>query len=816
MRHTHTSRMGSPVDKRVQEVTEPCIYTFVPIVQKLPIKSCLAATSAASEGKQHENVAEETTREAVTEAQPFRAVYIPHTEEREERNSIQSHRNTDSACTPPNDLMSCSASLSNQSKNTSGGGQTTMEAATNKHTDISQRRHQCVPGRASEVSLGCYSKTQVDRVSPTNSADLFPTPASSRESILSACSDRDTSLFGSRTISPCSSVCSGIFTPSIVPVKKHFLAPGSSLISLPQSLRSSCESLSCPMSPTPTRHRPPLTRLSLLTAILRKGRLPVLSSTVQRPYTPCWPINNITLSHCRACSAASSVASIPFELSSNFSSTTSIDSQSDAFRDPTRCATAPPLLCKMTCPQNQIKTSTSNTIPRWQQVISPPPPSTLNSGIKNGSLRLVPQPVCSSIVRSVSPMNRSYVSVSQPKSPMVKPSICVNMDKWPNKLTCQSPEPAFKLDTGVPQKWTRLPNPPFSKRQSSSQQLKSPPSCPSENVTYAFSPAPSPTRFTAGRPQVPSQSEPKKSHHCLSASRYTPMALSGWPSPGASPSSTPTPSPAPPIRELTPSPCLSLRSTPSPRPGSGISDGSDREGKKRKPHKIKSSYKSLAAIPTNTLLLDQQVIDEQVEKEQGDRGVLLDPEETDTHTEMCSPAWLRKESEELYAVIDEILASSPIPPKSKPPVVKEAQKNSSTFPQTFGRETKYASVGILKSPGNDQRRADETRLIRSVTTAPRLTSEHPQIKSECSPWRHIVSQHYSDSPKGRSTVRGDGDSKGRVLGAEERSCAPSECDLHITEPEEPVSHPPKHGPSLGSSTSFYPAERKLLAFQTQI
>ncbi|KAJ0005108.1 hypothetical protein NQD34_011322 [Periophthalmus magnuspinnatus] len=486
-------------------------------------------------------------------------------------------------------------------------------------------------------------------------------------------------------------------------------------------------------------------------------------------------------------------------------------------------ATAPPLLCKTSCPKNQIKTSISNTVPRWQQVISPPPLSTLKSQKKSSSLK--PVAVGSSIVKSVSPVNRSYVSISKPQSPILMPSMCVNVDNTPNKFTCLSPEPALELNTGVPQKWTRLPNSSFSKLQSLSQQLKSPPSCSSQNVTSAYSPSPPPTGFTVGKPRVPTQFEPKKSplpSHCLSPSRYTPMAFSGWPSPGASasptPTHTPTPSPAPPIRELTPSPCLSLRSTPSPRPGSGISDSSDREGKKRKPHKIKSSYKSLAAIPTNTLLLDQQVIDEQVEKGEGgagDRGVPLDAQETDTHKEMCSPAWLRKESEELYAVIDEILRSSPIPPKSKSPAVNEAQKNNATFPRTYGRETKYASVGNLKSPGNEWRSADlhKTRPggIRNTATIPRLTPEDPHRQSDCSPSRRFVSQQHF-SAKGRNTSGVDSGSKGQRLGGGEHPLAPSACDLHITEPEEPVRHAPKHGPS----TSFCPAERKPGAFQTQI
>lgn len=812
MRHSCTDRMESPVDKSMGKVTVPCIFTFVPVVQKLPIKSCLETTSVASEGEQHKNTAGETTREAMSGEQVLTASYIPCSDEKEGRSSKQSEGTTHTS-TPPCGLVTGSApTVSNQSENNHCWRQDTMKLVPNIHADVSEQRYQSVPGRASEVR---YFKTQQASASPTHSAVLYSTPASSRESILSADSDKNASpISGSRTISPCSSVYSGIFTPSIVPVKKHFLAPGSSLISLPQSCRSSYESLSCPMSPTAVRHRPPLTRLSLLTAILRKGRLPILSSTVQRPYTPCWPVNRITLSHCTACSAASSVASIPLELSSEFSSSTSIDSQSDTHRDLSRCATAPPLLINSKCPQNQTRTGKLNAVPRWQQTTSPR--SALNSHKKN-NLQQVLQPVCSSVVKSVSPINlhRSYVSVSKPKSPTLKPSFCLSVDSKHNKLLCLSPEP--ELNTGVPERWIRPPSLSFSKLQSLSHQLKTPShfSCSSENVT-PFSPSPPPAGLTVEKPRVANCSQPKSSplmSHCLIPSRYTPVDFTGWPSPYATPSPTPTPSPAPPIRELTPSPVLSLCSTPSPRPGSGRLDGADREGKKRKPHKIKSSYKSLAAIPTNTLLLDQQVIDEQVERAEDttwDKGVPSDVAQKDTHNEMCSPAWLRKESEELYAVIDEILASS-LSSTSKSPAVKEVQKNDSAFPRNYGRETKYASVCSLTSSGSNNRKADLHETKPGVIRGPPLTTQYHNKKPEYTPLKQfVVSQLHNDSTKGENTCGS------KTQREEECFSGTSACDLHITEPEERMQHSLKHGPPLCTTTSFCPAERKLEAFETQI
>uniref|UniRef100_A0A673B2D4 Uncharacterized protein n=1 Tax=Sphaeramia orbicularis TaxID=375764 RepID=A0A673B2D4_9TELE len=572
-----------------------------------------------------------------------------------------------------------SPSVSAQSENTPNtvtSRSDLMETAVDKHGGISQRRCHNAPGRGGEVSSGRFlkrSSVSEDRSSPSNSADLFPTPASSRESILSECEDRDKFWWGvglssvtspvsfSRTVSPCSSVRSGVFTPSVVQVKRHFLAPGSSLVNIPQTCMSSCESLSVPQSPPP-RHRPPLTRLSLLTAILRKGRLPVLSSSLQRPYTPCWPVNPVTLSFCNACSAASSVASIPLEFSSRFSSTASVDSQSHVHREPSR-----------------LKRCHLNSIPRWEEVVSPPPQRSLKP-VKNNTLPQAPPPLFLSQYKSVSPPDHeeishctspikaehSYISISKPMSPELKSSTTQMSLKGHvgNKINppiSVSPQPITEEDTCVPQKWTRLPHSSFSKLQSLSQQLRSASSCP-PHIHSSQPRSPSitviPAHTNAQSPLPPSQNATGKykserdrpaakkplSSHCLSPSRYTPIVFPGWPSPTASPS--PTPSPAPPIRDLTPSPSLSLRSTPSPRPGSGISDCSDREGKKRKPHKIKSSYKSLAAIPTNTLLLDQQV------------SYLFEFNPTYPCCYMCSPAQLRQQSEELYAVIDEILGKT--------------------------------------------------------------------------------------------------------------------------------------------------------------
>ncbi|KAM8859920.1 uncharacterized protein mlip isoform 2-T2 [Spinachia spinachia] len=633
-----------------------------------------------------------------------------------------------------------SPSVAVQSENTRihvASGTAAMETAVDKHRGISQWQCHDTAGLA-EIGSGYFvnrANVSEGRMSRTSSADLLATAASSRESILSEGSDGGKSWSAAqlsyvtspvsfqRIASPCSSVCSGIFSPAVVQIKRHFLAPGSSLVNTP--CFSSCESLSssvCAQSPPPRppRHRPPLTRLSLLTAILRKGRLPVLSSAFQRPYTPCWPVNPVTLSFCNACTAASSVTSIPLDFSSQFSSSASLDSQSHTH---SRCATAPPQVqsneLNRTFPQTQVKRSSeqicSSSVPQSQLVISPAPPR-------------APPLFCSNSVFPATHREMDY-TISQKlqhthKSPELKP---VNADlylKGPadNNLKNLIPETTkamYEQGTAVLPKLRHLPNSSLTRLHSLSQRLRSPPVCPprpelsqphSSGVTVVCDMASSPALNTTGRcesgrscpdPRSAPASAGLHKAHCLSPSRYTPIAFPGWPSPTSSP--TPTPSPAPPIRDFTPSPSLCMRSTPSPRPRSGISDWSDREGKKRKTHKIKLSYKSLAAIPTNTVLLDQQAIDEHVEREESpcdplDRCGTFDRGVADTHTKMCSPAELRQQSEELYAVIDEIMSipasKSPQPPRLLNTRVGLQQKSSS-LTKSLGRETKYASVCSL-------------------------------------------------------------------------------------------------------------------------
>ncbi|XP_032409731.1 muscular LMNA-interacting protein isoform X2 [Xiphophorus hellerii] len=702
----------------------------------------------------------------------------------------------------------------------------------------------------SEHSLGYFANrgsVPEDRTSPVNSTDLFPTPSSSRESILSEGLDKEPGWYTmqpssvtspasfSRTVSQCSSIRSGVFSPAVVQIRKHSLAPGSSLIHTPQTCFSSCDSLSsstCLQTPT-SRHRPPLTRLSLLTAILRKGRLPVLSAKLQRPYTPCWPVNPVTLSVCKACSAACSVASIPLEFSSQFSSSTSVDSQNPVCREPSSVVSAPftaeSSKHHVKCLQTQV---TSGEL-RKAQVKSPPLAKTNNlpkttpplfPNLKLISVTQHEQPAMAATTKNF--ISKWHDFSEQRPTMLLKDHINNNTRKLllPTSLSIKEPE------TSAPRKSTCQPNSSLWRLQMLSQQLRSPPVSPSRLQPSPPHITPLNTRSSlphlqqttkvggresegsghVSRGPTPSQTFPKP--RSLSPFCYTTIAFPGWSSPTSTP--TPTPSPAPPIRDLTSSPSLSLRSTPSPRPGSGISDCSDREGKKRKhAHKIKSSYKSLAAIPTNTILLDQQAIDEEVERKMNDCNS-MDSTPTDTHAEMCSPAELRQKSEDLYAVIDEILANSrpPCQKTSKSSTTKEHFQHRPSFSKSLGRETKYASLCSLTPSANKQRNLTDVEktkpgMIRPMSAIPRLTEEIEDRFKSIS-LRKYFQQAMSDKKKVENTrlaAQTDTfmDSKEKLIEDKktaERRGLFSVCELHIKESDEQLGLTGKEaGASFGTT-----------------
>uniref|UniRef100_A0A672VDJ4 Muscular LMNA interacting protein n=1 Tax=Strigops habroptila TaxID=2489341 RepID=A0A672VDJ4_STRHB len=84
-------------------------------------------------------------------------------------------------------------------------------------------------------------------------------------------------------------------------------------------------------------------------------------------------------------------------------------------------------------------------------------------------------------------------------------------------------------------------------------------------------------------------------------------------------------------------------------PGAALSHNTA-DLQKHQQYKIKTSYKAFAAIPTNTLLMEQKALEEPIKTTSVTEGTALD-----THSEMCSPAELRQQTEQLCAVIDQVL-----------------------------------------------------------------------------------------------------------------------------------------------------------------
>ncbi|NXK67073.1 MLIP protein, partial [Sylvietta virens] len=108
-------------------------------------------------------------------------------------------------------------------------------------------------------------------------------------------------------------------------------------------------------------------------------------------------------------------------------------------------------------------------------------------------------------------------------------------------------------------------------------------------------------------------------------------------------------------------------------------------------YKIKTSYKAFAAIPTNTLLMEQKALEEPTKPASVTEGTALD-----THSEMCSPAQLRQQTEELCAVIDQVL-QDPLTMVTHQYVewtysLPFLLLMSTTLQRAAGRETRYANL----------------------------------------------------------------------------------------------------------------------------
>ncbi|XP_061253820.1 muscular LMNA-interacting protein isoform X17 [Bos javanicus] len=143
-------------------------------------------------------------------------------------------------------------------------------------------------------------------------------------------------------------------------------------------------------------------------------------------------------------------------------------------------------------------------------------------------------------------------------------------------------------------------------------------------------------------------------------------------------------------------------------------------------YKTKSSYKAFAAIPTNTLLLEQKALDEPAKTDSISKDSTLDPP-----LELCSPAQLRQQTEELCATIDKVLQDSLSMHSSDSPssslqtfLGSDTIKMPTTLPRAAGRETKYAN---LSSPSST---VPESQLTKPGVIRPAPVKSKILLKKE--------------------------------------------------------------------------------------
>ncbi|XP_047414835.1 muscular LMNA-interacting protein isoform X8 [Sciurus carolinensis] len=176
------------------------------------------------------------------------------------------------------------------------------------------------------------------------------------------------------------------------------------------------------------------------------------------------------------------------------------------------------------------------------------------------------------------------------------------------------------------------------------------------------------------------------------------------------------------------------------------------ENKKPKQYKTKSSYKAFAAIPTNTLLLEQKALDEPVKTESVSKDSTLDlPVEHSSDSPSRSPQTL---------------------------LGSETIKTSTTLPKAAGRETKYAN---LSSPSSTVSESQLTKpgVIRPVPVKSKILLKKEEEVYEPNPFSKYL---------------------------EDNSDLFSEQD--VTVPHKPVSLHPLY------QTKLYPPAKSLLQPQT--
>ncbi|XP_077857415.1 muscular LMNA-interacting protein isoform X5 [Macaca mulatta] len=157
----------------------------------------------------------------------------------------------------------------------------------------------------------------------------------------------------------------------------------------------------------------------------------------------------------------------------------------------------------------------------------------------------------------------------------------------------------------------------------------------------------------------------------------------------------------------TPSLPISLTRTEELISPCALSMSTGPENKKSKQYKTKSSYKAFAAIPTNTLLLEQKALDEPAKTESVSKDNTLEPP---------------------------VEHSSDSPSRSPKTLLgSDTVKTPTTLPRAAGRETKYAN---LSSPSSTVSESQLTKpgVIRPVPVKSRILLKQEEEVYEPNPF----------------------------------------------------------------------------------
>ncbi|XP_032621131.1 muscular LMNA-interacting protein isoform X1 [Chelonoidis abingdonii] len=552
-------------------------------------------------------------------------------------------------------------------------------------------------------------------------------------------------------VSPCSSKRFNTFFATPVHITAHSLSPSPKPLFSPFfgsssticSVNEPCSRMSSSGNLLKSGIRSPLpTRLSLLTALLKSG------PSQQRPLSPasCPPTfspNSLRSSTLTIDQKFKTSPPTPKKSASSFSIRSNSPSQEEHW--PLLFSHSPihvPLSSKpVSTPQARSLSPKKHLHARTLSPDSLYPLSSTISSYRKTVVSPLLQPKSSSVLP---PVPRHSSSLNPAISPTKLLPYPVHKTQRPEKsrrvhtysptFTCKSyplSSPANEKGTFSPilekcsSSSANLLHPTYKSKAGSSQlsaQELNPVSSTPSNVPTHWSSSPAnstspicpPYNIHSHSPQLNSSSlHPKHRVYCSAA---RPKQL---PSISVTPCRSPVPDQ---------SPCTPLsrsRELSSPK---SFSRPPDRESLKPKQYKIKTSYKAFAAIPTNTLLMEQKALEEPIKTEKVTEDTTLD-----THSEMCSPAQLRQKTEELCATIDQVL-QDPLPIRrceSSPSSLhtsmdSDVGKMSATLQRAAGRETRYANL-YLPTPSVTESQLTKPGVIRPgpVKTKILLKTEEP-------------------------------------------------------------------------------------------